>query len=130
MVNRIPGEGGYIGGPQGFDRGFDRIPPKALTQAKERAEDVETRVEKVAGLLDEEAHAAPNTNIRPELDEHLRAIGDHIDALKKILPANSPVLDHLDTEFQFLSSHRDTFTSDQVTEFGLIAGRLTDELNM
>src|ERR1700722_3667283 len=122
MVGRVPpSDWGSIHGPSGFE--------KVVPQAIAKAQDIESRINKVAELLAQEANGAREDTIRPQLSEEFRTIGNDIDELKKMLPPNSPVLDHLDTEFQYLSSHQDTFNTDQVTEFGLISSRLVDELN-
>ncbi len=122
MVGRVPpSDWGSIHGPSGFEK----VAPEAIAKAR----DIEAHVNKVADLIAEETNGARQDVIRPQLNEEFRTIGNDIDALKKMIPAYAPVLDHLDAEFQYLSTHQDTFNADQVTEFGVISSRLVDELN-
>lgn len=97
-----------------------QLPPDALKKIQE----IEVHIHSIETFLMQE----PRRDVSEKLSQEFSAIGKNIDALQKIIPQTKApdVMAHMETEFQFLTTHQDTFNKDQLTEFSLIVARLRE----
>ncbi|MBI2743209.1 MAG: hypothetical protein HYX48_04755 [Chlamydiales bacterium] len=99
-----------------------RLPKEALEKAKE----IEAHTHKIEQII----KYYSGERGQKEMAVAFEALGKDIEVLKKIVPPSiaPDVMSHLDTEFQFLNTHQDTFNREQLTEFSLITAKITDEI--